>query len=78
MLPERIAQGNAALKLMNDTLAKQTFLVGEQLTLADICLFAYSHVAEEGGAYQLTQYPHIQRWIRDIQAQNWFIPITQK
>jgi len=76
MLPERIQQGQAALKLMDDQLSKQDFLVGDNLTLADICLFAYSHVAEEGGAYQLSDYPHVQRWIKVIQAQSWYIPIT--
>ncbi|BFM50481.1 glutathione S-transferase family protein [Marinomonas sp. THO17] len=78
MLPERIAQGNAALKLMDEQLAKHTFLAGDQLTLADICLFAYTHVAEEGGAYQLSHYPNIQRWIESIQKQEWFIPISQR
>ncbi|AEF56157.1 glutathione S-transferase family protein [Marinomonas posidonica] len=78
MLPERIQQGHAALTLMDDQLSKQDFLAGNRLTLADICLFAYTHVAEEGGAYQLSDYPNVQRWIQDIQAQNWFIPITHR
>jgi glutathione S-transferase len=34
-------------------------------------------VAEEGGSYQLSEYPNIQRWIKDIEALDWFIPITQ-
>ncbi|MFT2098566.1 glutathione S-transferase family protein [Marinomonas sp. 2405UD66-6] len=78
MLPDRVQQGNEALQLMDDTLKNQTFLIGEDLSLADICLFAYTHVAEEGGAYQLSDFPNIQRWIRDIESQDWFIPITQR
>lgn len=78
MLPDRIQQGNAALQLMDDTLDNKTFLMGDALSLADICLFAYTHVAEEGGAYQLSDFPHIQRWIHTIQSQAWFIPITQR
>jgi glutathione S-transferase len=77
MLPDRIQQGNAALKLMDDALEKQIFLVGDNITLADIGLFAYTHVAEEGGAYKLSDYPNIQRWISTIEAFDWFIPITQ-
>ncbi|WP_394182948.1 glutathione S-transferase family protein [Marinomonas posidonica] len=76
MLPERIQQGQTALKLMDNQLSKQNFLAGDHLTLADISLFAYTHVAEEGGAYQLSDYPNVQRWIQAIQAQNWYIPIT--
>ncbi|KZN13090.1 glutathione S-transferase family protein [Marinomonas sp. TW1] len=75
-LPEHLQQGRAALKLMDDQLAKQSYLAGDRLTLADICLFAYTHVAEEGGAYQLSDYPNVQRWIQSIQAQSWYIPIT--
>ncbi|MBD5770849.1 glutathione S-transferase family protein [Marinomonas colpomeniae] len=78
MLPDRVQQGNAALQLMDDTLKKQTFLIGDIISLADICLFAYTHVAEEGGAYQLSDFPNIQRWIKTIESQDWFIPITQR
>jgi len=62
---------------MDEALAKQAFLAGNTMTLADICLFPYTHVAEEGGSYQLSEYPHVQRWIKDIEALDWFIPITQ-
>lgn len=78
MLPDRIQQGNAALQLMDDALKNHTFLMGDAISLADICLFAYTHVAEEGGAYQLSDFPNIQRWINTIESQDWFIPITQR
>lgn len=78
MLPERIQQGNAALQLMDDTLKHHTFLVGDAISLADICLFAYTHVAEEGGAYTLSDFPNVQRWIKTIESQSWFIPISQR
>ncbi len=68
--------GNAALKLMDDQLAKQGWLVGAQPSLADIALFAYTHVAEEGGAFALAGYPNVQRWIGAIQALPGFIAIT--
>ena len=77
MLPDRIQQGNAALQLMDDVLKHHSFLMGDAISLADICLFAYTHVAEEGSAYQLSKFPNVQRWIKAIESQDWFIPITQ-
>lgn len=68
--------GNAALKLMDDQLAKQDWLVGGQVSLADIALFAYTHVAEEGGAFTLADYPNVQRWIGAMQELPGFIAIT--
>ncbi|WP_392386011.1 glutathione binding-like protein [Marinomonas primoryensis] len=76
MLPNRIQQGNAALQLMDDTLSTQDFLTGNTLTLADIYLFPYTHVADEGGTYYLSAYPNIQRWINTIKTLDWYIPIT--
>ena len=61
---------------MEETLATQAYLVEDTITLADICLFPYTHVAEEGGAYKLSAYPNIQRWIKQIEAMDWFVPIT--
>lgn len=64
-IPFRIAAGDAALKLMDDHLAKHDFFVGSGFTLADIALYAYTHVAAEGG-FDLSRYPAIQRWLASI------------
>lgn len=64
------AAGNAALKLMDEHLEKQDWFVGNGVTLADIALYAYTHVAEEGSAFSLSDYPAIQRWI----ARVWELP----
>lgn len=61
------AGGHAALKVMDDQLASTTYLVGEQLTVADISLYAYTHVAHEGD-FSLESYPNIQRWIKKISS----------
>jgi glutathione S-transferase len=60
--------GNAALKLMDEHLAGRAFLVGENLTLADIALYAYTHVAEEGG-FDLSRYPAIEAWLGRVASQ---------
>lgn len=68
---ERIAQarprGEAALQVMQQALAQQRFLLGNAPTIADLALFAYTHVADEAG-YRLDGYPAIERWIADLIA----------
>jgi glutathione S-transferase len=71
MMAKRMA-GCAALDLMNKHLATNAFFCGEAVTLADIALFPYTHVAEEGG-FGLRDYPHILRWIARVQALPGFI-----
>jgi len=61
------AGGHKALKVMEAQLQKTPYLVGNDLTTADISLYGYTHVAHEGG-FDLTEYPAIQQWINNIQA----------
>ncbi|WP_294100855.1 glutathione S-transferase family protein [Sphingomonas sp.] len=68
--------GMAALKLMDDQLARTPFLVGEALTLADIALYAYTHVAEEGGAFSLAPYPNVLAWLARVAALPGHVAIT--
>ena len=58
-------------------LAGGDFLVAGRYTLADIALYAYTHVAHEGG-FSLDPYPAIRRWIAAIQAQPGWVPITAR
>lgn len=71
ILPKRMA-GCAALSLMEDNLAGRAFFCGARVTIADIALFAYTHVAEEGG-FGLGDYPHVSAWISQIQALPGFV-----
>ena len=57
--------GHKALKVMEQQLELSTFLVGETLSVADIALYAYTHVAHEGG-FSLRDYPYIQAWLLRI------------
>ncbi len=59
--------GNKALAIMEDQLTKTPYLAGDKLTTADITLYGYTHVAEEGG-FDLDKYPAIQAWISRISA----------
>jgi glutathione S-transferase len=77
--PERLEQwlagGERALTAMESHLASRSFLVGERYTLADISLYAYTHVAGEGG-YDLGPYPGIRAWLDRVAAQPGHVPIT--
>ncbi|QLE84818.1 glutathione S-transferase family protein [Shewanella sp. Scap07] len=61
------AGGHKALQIMEAQLTQSQYLVGDELTIADISLYAYTHVAHEGG-FDLAAYPKIQQWCRRIQA----------
>jgi glutathione S-transferase len=65
--------GWAALKVMEEHLAKQDFFVGTY-SIADVALFAYTHVADEAG-FPLDDCPMIRRWINRVMAQPKFIPM---
>ena len=62
--PKREA-GLAALDLMDKHLADKKYFVADQFSLADICLFAYTHVADEAN-FDLEAYPEIVRWMERI------------
>ena len=60
--------GYKALSVMETQLSQTPYLVGEALSTADISLYAYTHVAHEGG-FDLTSYPSILAWLARIQNQ---------
>jgi glutathione S-transferase len=66
--------GIAALALMDEHLADHAFFCGDAVSLADISLFAYTHVAQEGG-FDLADFPQIEAWIARVQAVPGFIPM---
>jgi glutathione S-transferase len=67
-LPLKQAAGRAALKVMDDHLAAHDWFAGQHLSLADIALYAYTHVAEDGGLFALADYPAVQRWLARVAA----------
>lgn len=76
-IEQKRVPGYAALKLMENHLKSHLFLVAERYTIADIALFAYTHVADEGG-FDLTLFPSIQAWIERVKSQSRYISITQE
>jgi glutathione S-transferase len=73
-LEERTAAGHRAFAAMERHLEGREFLVGERQSLADIALYAYTHVADEGG-FDLGGYPAIQSWLGRVAATPGHVPI---
>ncbi|TGL63964.1 glutathione S-transferase family protein [Leptospira ognonensis] len=69
------AGGHKALKVMEEQLARTPFLIGTSITVADISLYAYTHVAPEGG-FDLESYPFVLRWIKLIEKTPGYIKMS--
>jgi len=67
--------GNKALALINDQLSVTPYLVGEQISIADIALYAYTHVAHQGG-FELALYPSIEAWCLRIKTSPGYIAMA--
>jgi glutathione S-transferase len=73
-LQQKQAPGYAALGVMEQHLEKNDFFAGDRYSIADIGLFAYTHVAGEGG-FDLAGFPAIKTWIERIKNQPRYISI---
>lgn len=76
-LVEKRKNGYAALDVLEKGLTGKNFLVGNRYSLADISLYAYTHVAPEGG-FDLSKYPNIRAWCDRIAKQPKWSPITSR
>ena len=76
-LDEKRRNGHAALAVLEKGLEGRAFLVGERYSLADIALYAYTHVAPEGG-FALDAYPAIRAWCARVAALPGHVPITSR
>jgi glutathione S-transferase len=73
-LEERTAAGYRALDAMERHLDGRAYLVGDRLTLADLALYAYTHVAHEGN-FDLGRLPAIRAWLDRVSAEPGHVPI---
>ncbi|HYR96343.1 MAG TPA: glutathione S-transferase family protein [Candidatus Binatus sp.] len=74
---ERMDRGRQALAVMERHLARRRFFVDERYGIADIALYAYTHVADEGG-FDLAPYPSVRAWLGRVAAEPGHVPITQR
>ena len=72
----RRQRGYQALAVMEDHLSANEFFVAPRYTIADIALYAYTHVAPQGG-FDLSPYPALRAWLARVQEQPNHIPITR-
>lgn len=77
LLPIKRAAAHNALAVMEDRLKDHDWLVGSDCTIADIALYAYTHVADEGGL-DMALYPAIGRWLKRFATLPAYVPITWK
>ena len=68
--------GYDALGVMEKHLEGNDFFVGDRYSVADIALYAYTHVADEGG-FDLEGFPAVRAWLGRVSSQPGYIPITQ-
>jgi len=76
-VPDKRKWGRAALDVMEGHLRDRRFFAAERYSIADIALYAYTHVADEGG-FNLAPYPAIRAWLARVAGQPGHIPITRR
>jgi glutathione S-transferase len=67
-LADLLASGHANLAVMERRLSGHDWLVGNAVSLADICLYGYTHTAGSRGGFEMDRFPGINRWLARIAA----------
>ena len=75
-LPAKLEGGRAALAVMEGHLGEADWFGGKSMTIADIALYAYTHVADEGG-FELADYPAVRAWLDRVAAQPGHVPMDR-
>ncbi|HEY2386312.1 MAG TPA: glutathione S-transferase family protein [Candidatus Binatia bacterium] len=76
-LPQKQKLGYDALAVLESHLATRPFFVAQRYTIADIALYAYTHVAHEG-AFDLERFPAVQTWLQRVREQPNHVTIDQR
>jgi glutathione S-transferase len=76
MIPVWRERGAAGLALLDDYLQQREFITDYGYSVADIAVFGYTHLANEGG-FNLGDYPAISAWISRVEAQPGYRPINE-
>jgi glutathione S-transferase len=74
LMPVKRRQGEEVLGIMDQHLASRKFFVAEKMTLADIALFAYTHVADEG-EFDLGRWPNVKAWCERVKEEPGYVSI---
>ena len=76
-LPQRLARGRTALQVMEVHLATRQYFVAERYSIADIALYAYTHVAPDGGL-ELEPYPKVRAWLSRVADQPGYVRLLER
>ena len=76
-LPQRLARGREALAVMETHLQEHSYFVDERYSIADIALYAYTHVAEDGGL-ELAPYPQLHAWLARVAGQPRYVRLLDR
>jgi len=74
-IARRMEAGYAALAVMDGHLSERDFFVADRYTISDIALYAYTHLADEGG-YDLAPYPAVRAWLDRVASQPGHVPMA--
>ncbi len=74
LIEQNLKSGTEALEIMEGHLQGKSFFVGNRYTIADLALFTYTHVAEQGG-FDLKPFPNIQAWCQQVKETDQFFPL---
>ena len=76
ILPDLRARGHQALGVMEQHLNCAPYFVGARCTIADIALYAYTHVAHEGG-FSLAEFPAVRGWIERVESEPGYLAMSE-
>jgi len=76
-LAEKMERGYHALDVIEEHLSTRSFFVGERYTIADIALYAYTHVASEG-EFDLGRFAAVRAWLERVRSQPGHVTITEE
>lgn len=76
LLTRKQRAGNQALSVMNTHLVSRAFFIDERYTIADIALYAYTHVADEGG-FDVSLYPAVFSWLQRVREQPLHVTMSE-
>ncbi len=76
MIPVWRERGHQGLSILNSYLESNDYVTDYGYSVADIAVYGYTHLADEGG-FELQQYKHVSAWIDRVQNQNGYLPIEQ-
>jgi glutathione S-transferase len=76
-LPQRLARGRDALAIMDRHLHDHEYFVGGRYSIADIALYAYTHVAGDGGL-DLAQFPQLRAWLARVAGQSLHVGLLER